>query len=302
MMAGKPAPIILDTDIGGDIDDTWALAFLLKCPELDLKLVVTDFVNNDYRTRIAAKLLDVAGRSDIPVATGISGGKEATTGAQEPWISEYQLEDYPGIVHQDGVNAIIEIIMSSPDPVTLIAIGPAPNIRTALETEPRIAPRTRFVGMFGSIRKDIFNKEGAIAEWNVLCDIPSAKSVFTAPWLSRTITPLDTCGRVQLRDENYAKILTCPNPLTKAVIENYRLWTATGGGNPDEHSSILYDTVAVYLAFSEARLEIEELGIRVTDDGFTRVDPVAPKWRCATSWLDLPGFEDFLVSRLISTP
>jgi inosine-uridine nucleoside N-ribohydrolase len=53
----KPIPVILDTDIGGDIDDTWALAMLLKSPELDLKLVVTDTGNTTYRAGVAAKLL-----------------------------------------------------------------------------------------------------------------------------------------------------------------------------------------------------------------------------------------------------
>src|SRR3974377_591872 len=52
--ARKKTPVLLDTDIGDDIDDTWALALLLKSPELDLKLVVTDFGNTVYRAKIAA--------------------------------------------------------------------------------------------------------------------------------------------------------------------------------------------------------------------------------------------------------
>ena len=60
-------PVILDTDIGGDIDDTWALAMVLKSPELDLKLVVTDTGNTTYRACVTAKMLEVAGRTDVPV-------------------------------------------------------------------------------------------------------------------------------------------------------------------------------------------------------------------------------------------
>ena len=299
-MINKPIPVILDTDIGGDIDDTWALAFLLRCPELDLKLVTTGTGDTEYRARIVARLLETAGRSDVPIAPGIGEGSDGPREAQRPWVTKYRLGDYPGTVHRDAPRALVDCIMGASGPVTLIVIGPAPNIRAALELEPGITERARFAGMFGSIRKDVFDKEGAIAEWNVKCDIPSAQAVFTAPWLSRVITPLDTCGRVQLKGEKYAKVRDCPDPLVRAVIENYRLWAVNGGGNPEEHSSLLYDTVAVYLAFSEALLGMEEMGIRVTDDGFTRPDLSAPVSRCATHWRDLPAFEDLLVSRLIS--
>jgi len=68
---GVRIPVILDTDIGTDIDDTWALALLLRCPELDVRLVVSDTGNTEYRAAIIARLLEVAGRTDIPVGIGI---------------------------------------------------------------------------------------------------------------------------------------------------------------------------------------------------------------------------------------
>jgi inosine-uridine nucleoside N-ribohydrolase len=67
----RKIPVILDTDIGGDIDDTWALAMMLRCPELDIKLVVSDTGNTTYRAKIIAKILHIAGRTDIAVGIGI---------------------------------------------------------------------------------------------------------------------------------------------------------------------------------------------------------------------------------------
>ena len=67
----RPVPVILDTDIGDDIDDTWALALALKSPELDMKLVVTDYGNTEHRAKIVARVLEVAGRTDIPIGIGI---------------------------------------------------------------------------------------------------------------------------------------------------------------------------------------------------------------------------------------
>src|SRR6516162_8277625 len=69
--SGKPKPVILTTDIGDDIDDTWALGLLLKSPELDLKLVLGDYGKNQYRAKVLAKFLETAGRTDVAVGVGL---------------------------------------------------------------------------------------------------------------------------------------------------------------------------------------------------------------------------------------
>ncbi len=284
-------PVILDTDIGGDIDDTWALAMMLKSPEIDVKLILTDTGNTTYRAKIVAKMLEIAKRTDIPIGIGIHLSND--TGGQEPWVKDYDISSYPGKIYEDGVGALIETIMSSPETITLICIGPVPNISSALEREPRIAQKARFVGMHGSIRKGYDGNDSISAEYNVVAYPKDCQKVFTAPW-DMTITPLDTCGLVRLRGEKYKKICESNDPLIKAVIENYNIWAK---GTPNE-SSVLFDTVAIYLAFSKELLVMEELGIRVTDDGYTVIDDNAKKINCATSWKDLSAYEDFLVSRL----
>src|SRR5574341_106626 len=87
-------PIILDTDIGDDIDDTWALVLALKSPELDVKLVVTDFGNTEYRAKIVARLLEIAGRTEIPIGIGIR--ENDAEGPQSDWVKGYDLSKYPG--------------------------------------------------------------------------------------------------------------------------------------------------------------------------------------------------------------
>lgn len=291
----KRIPVILDTDIGGDIDDTWALAMMLKSPELDVRLIVSNTGDTVYRARIIAKLLEVANRTDIPVGTGLNQGSQPGREPQEPWVAGYDLRHYPGTVHDDGVKAIIDTIMHSPESVTLICIGPVPNIAEALQREPHIASKCRFVGMFGSIRRSHDGSKEVIAEYNVAKDIKACQKVFTAPWREMVITPLDTCGIIRLKDRKYRSVCSSSDPLTQAVIENYRIWLK---GKPDEQSSILFDTVAIYLAFAEDLLVMEDMGIRVADDGFTIQDPKARAIRCATDWKDMGAFEDLLVQRL----
>jgi inosine-uridine nucleoside N-ribohydrolase len=291
--AVRPIPVILDTDIGDDIDDTWALALILKSPELDLRLVVSDNGNAVYRARLIAKMLQAAGRTDVAVGVGLKA--EDKGGRQAQWVEGYDLKSYPGKVHQDGVQAIIDTIMNSPEPVTLIAIGPVQNLAAALEREPRIAQKARFVGMHGSVRKGYGGKPTIEAEYNVKVDAKACRKAFEAAW-DMTITPLDTCGLVQLKGEKYAAVRDSKDPLAAALVENYRIWAK--GDKPPTASSILFDTVAVYLAFTENLLKMEKLGIRVDDKGMTLIDPAAKVMNVATEWKDMAAFEDLLVKRL----
>ena len=308
--ARQKIPVILDTDIGDDIDDTWALVLALKCPELDIKLVAGDYGRSRYRAKLIAKLLETADRTDIPVGVGIEIDKPAPEiSRQQEWIAGYDLANYPGTVHQDGVQAIIDTIMNSPEPITVIAVGPVPNLRAALEREPRITGKAKFVGMHGSIRKGYGGRAEISPEWNVKADPKAARAVLSAAW-DVTITPLDTCQRVVLEGDRYAAIHRCADPLVRALMENYRIWWKNHDRlnpegdttRPQLGSSILYDTVAVYLAFSQELCKMETLSVRVDDKGFTRIDPAGKSMSVATKWRDLPKFGDFLVERLTGAP
>jgi inosine-uridine nucleoside N-ribohydrolase len=298
-----PVPVILDTDIGDDIDDTWALALLLKSPELDLKLVVGDYGESQYRARLLAKLLDRAGRSDVPVGVGLDIAPRGE-GRQSAWIKDYDLKSYPGKVLTNGVQAIIDTIMNSPQPVTLICIGPLPNIAEALKREPRIAQHARFVGMDGSVRLG-YGTAKPCAEWNVKADPKALQAVFAAPW-DITITPLDTCGLVTLAGDKYGRVRDATDRNVADLIANYRVWLLNqptlAADMADHHSTTLFDTVAVYLAIKPEQCVMEKLNLRVTDDGFTVIDPQARLVNVATQWKDLGTYEDFLVERLAGKP
>ena len=299
-------PAIISTDIGDDIDDTWALTLALRCPELDIKLVLGDYGNPLPRARLIAKILEAAHRSDIPVGVGV-GTESNTVHRQSKWIEGYDLGRYPGTVYRDGVKALIDIVMSSKEPVTLICIGPLPNIAEALRREPRIAQKARFVGMQGSVRLGYGKNSKPAAEWNVRANPAACRAALTAPW-DITITPLDTCGLIQLKGENYTRVRDCADPAVKTLIENYRVWAEFNAAKSGKAASTitasttLFDCVAVYLAVSRDLCVMEKLNLRVDDDGFTREDPAARPMNVATAWKDLPAFETWLVQRLTAQP
>jgi inosine-uridine nucleoside N-ribohydrolase len=296
--SAHPIPVILATDIGDDIDDTWALGLLLKCPELRLKLVATEFGKAPYRAKLLGKFLEQTGHADIPIAVG-PDVEPRGEGAQAEWVKNYDLSSYPGRVHFDGVGAMIAAIMGSPQPVTLICIGPMPNVAAALEREPRIVQRARFVGMDGSVRLGYGGARTPEAEWNVKANPTAAQKVLAANW-NITITPLDTCGLVTLDGARYQRMLQARDPVPATIVENYRLWSKAGqkAAEAEHHSSVLYDPVAVYLSFDQQFCKMERLGIRVTGEGLTVIDNQAKPMNVATEWKDLEGFRDLLVNRL----
>ena len=298
-------PVILDTDIGTDIDDSWALAYLLRCPELDLKLVLTDTGDTRYRAKIAAKLLQLAGRADVPVGIGRQGTMGDAERNLDPWIRGYDLGKYPGRVVEDGIGALIDTVMQSPAPVTIIAIGAVPNLAEAVTREPRLAAKCRFVGMQGSFDVGYGGSGPAVAESNVRGDPAALRTVLAAPWQDILLTPLDTCGRVSLSGNNYARIWgSMHDPLLRAVIESYCVFAPRVSWMKCDffatRSTTLFDCVAVYLATSESLVEIETVLFRVTDDGLTIRDPHGARARVALRWKDEPAFEQHLAAILLS--
>lgn len=288
-------PVILDTDIGDDIDDTWALLFLLKSPQFDVKLITTTNGQQDYRGRLIAKLLTEAGRTDIPI--GLGAGESKQPRKQMPWIKDFPLSAYKGTIYQDGVGAMLRTANDCPAPVTIIAIGPLQTVAAALARDPSLASKTNYIGMQGSIARPV-------AEFNVKAAVNSAQQVFAAPWRSARITPLDTCGQpdVSISGQRFAKLQQSNDPLVKVLLTNYAIWSKTRDPSQLTNSTILYDTVAICLAdpACRARLNIQTKKIRITNDGLTTVSNDGNPIDVAMTWKDLDGFRDHLVNVLLS--
>ena len=85
----SPVPIFLDTDIGGDIDDTWALAFLLNCPELKLEYALTCVPVTSYRAKVVAKLFQWANNTETPIGMYCGSGCGAICGS---WALSAQMD------------------------------------------------------------------------------------------------------------------------------------------------------------------------------------------------------------------
>ena len=304
-------PTILDTDIGHDVDDVWALAFLLKCPELDIRLITTSTGDTSYRASLVAKMLQFMDRTDIPIGIGIPLDDNPHT--HSAWLDNFDLGQYPGTLIRDGVGAICETIMVAESKVSLICIGPVPNIAAALTRQPAICDNAKFIGMHGSIYRGYLDAPKPTREFNVMTHALACRAVFEASW-EKVITPLDTCGNVILSGERFARIREAakqqgPTSAAGICIENHlawfkavRDWPILESMDAQRQSSILYDLVAVYLGFTEQWLDIKTLPIVVTPDGKTLIDEEGQYVRCALNWHDQDKFLNLVTERLVGAP
>ncbi len=162
-------PIILDTDIGTDVDDALALTLAIQSPELKVLAVTTVDGDPRLRARIARKLLDLLGREDIPVATGSDhqlNGKPFTQpviGAQG--FIETEQDGLP-LQEEHAVDLIIRILQSSERKITLVTIGAVTNVATALQRCPEVKEKIeRLVMMGGCITPSRVLKQEGWARW-----------------------------------------------------------------------------------------------------------------------------------------
>ena len=115
-----------------------------------------------------------------------------------------------------------------------------------------------------------------------------------------TMAPLDICATLRLEGKRYARVRESREPRAVALIENYDSWVSRRS-HPQDSSSILFDTAAVYLAVDESLCEIETLKLSVDDVGMTVRDERGRAVRCALKWKDRDAFEELLV-RAVTAP
>ena len=238
--------IILDTDIGDDVDDALALAFALLCGEIELVGVTTVFRDTVRRAELACCVLDALGRGDVPVYAGLgkplfdnASKGQAAIETHRPRQME-AIRQYPGPSRPaDGraVDFIVDTLMGSDGDIMLVPIGPLTNIAAALTLEPRLSQKTTIClmgGCAGQMR----------AEWNILCDPEAAHVVFGAG-APITMVGLDVTEKCRLNTAQVGAIGRVDRPVNRLCFDLIQLWRKDSGR---EHP-VLHDPLAVAMVF-----------------------------------------------------
>ena len=285
--------IILDTDIGDDIDDAFALSLALNSPELKIVGITSAWGNTALRSRLLDRILCETGREDIPVYTGVPT-KTTTRFTQQAWAS--QCGDHP---HSDAVTFLLDQIRQYPGQITLIAIAPLTNIGAAISRDPATFRKLkRVVLMGGSIYRgyDDFGYTSSHkpdAEYNIATDVAASQKLFTSG-VPIYMMPLDS---TQLKfDETKRSLLaSISTPLTDSL----QVLTAEWQRNAQQTTPTLYDVVATAYAIDPETCPTTPLHIEVDDEGFTRIAPGASNANvCLEPHTD--AFFNLLMPRLLN--
>lgn len=315
---------ILDTDIGDDIDDAFALALALKSPELKLLGITTAFGDTELRAELVERYLAAVRRTDIPVDVGVptphTNGFTQAAYAQPgilPPIDRCMLQllsvsqiptpqrekdRYEACEkdRRDAVGFILGQIRLYPGEITLIAIGPLINIEAAIKQDPAtFAKLKRVVMMGGSVYRgyDGANGErrGPDAEWNTSRD-PAGLRALLASGVPVFMMPLDST-QVHLETKEREEVFAHGSPLTDQLTLLYHQWKAGTEGHPD--APTLFDPVAVTYTIRPDLCPATPLRLEVDDKGFTRPVEGTPNAQvCLKS--DEKGFLELLLGRLTS--
>jgi purine nucleosidase len=278
-------PILVDTDIGTDIDDAFALALVSRSPELQLLGVTTVSGDTQARARLAAKLLWAAGLRNVPVAAGEPG--KPLPIEQTRWADGFRS---PELLREKAVTFLRSQILRRPGQITLVAIGPLTNLGALLKSDPTLAKKIkRIVLMGGSIAHGYDDERRPVAEYNIASDPAAAQVVFSSG-VPILMCPLDVTAMLQLRHEDRHRIFTRLTPLTDALTLLYHLW--------NQRTPTLFDPMAVSMVVDPSLCRTQPLAIRVDSEGFTRVATGQPP--NATVALDTQPskFFQFYLSRL----
>ena len=302
--SASPQPVIIDTDIGSDIDDSFAIALALQSSEfLDVQLIVTCTDDTTARAKIAAKLLTIARRDSIPIGIGQANSNK-TRHTLWDWAKDFNLSEYKGGVYEDGVDQMAKIILASDTTVDIIAIGPMTNFPILLQKYPGVVKNARIRAMAGSIYRGYDNSTTPAKEYNVMMCPYCMQELLQAGW-NVSITPLDTCGTTTLPPRYSDPFIAASNSWSLALSSSLLYFCTVLQCNLNVATSPLYDTVATLLTLPNAGdfIDFKMLNLRITGDGYTVIDDnEGTPTQVALYWnKDLVGLDHyrmFLVSAL----
>lgn len=260
------AKVIIDTDIGDDIDDALALAFALRRPELDVQAVTTVYGATDLRLEIVSKLLTILGRDDIPIAPGA----RHPMGETDPKVKKSLDERVPNqhaflkpgdtprpATRDDAVDLILETADKFAGDVYLVTIGAETNIALALQRDPDLAKKVKAIAIMGGAPFD--NR----VEWNIRCDPDAAEIVFASE-ARKFVASWETSRRVVMTPPYIDRLRGVETSIAQALVELIDAWMPHRGAKA---GPVIYDICPILWCYDPSFFTMEPRRILVETKG-----------------------------------
>jgi purine nucleosidase len=289
-----PVSLILDTDIGSDVDDALALAFALRHPDIDLVAVTTVADDTVLRAHIATRLLEIAGRSDIPVAPGVgwetspsgrlSAGGHEGRGLIEP-------DEVAPTFSDDAVSVLLE-----PAGAEICTIGMQSNIAAAIDRDPSFPSRVPRLTVMGGLFDE---RMPTSRDHNLVVDPAASMRSLNAAWPSLLIVPVDVTMKVPL-PVSHLDELRDGDELSRALARLLEVFRQVNE-LPADRAALLHDPLCVATIVDKRFVNTERLPVRVVPrDGYVRtiVDPSGREAEVVRS-ADAKAFADFWLETVL---
>ena len=266
-------PVLLDTDLGSDVDDAIALALLLASPELELVAVTTVAADVHGRARATARLLGLAGRTEVEVC---AGARDALVRRERFVWREIETEGYPPgpdarLSSEPAAERIVRAARERPG-LELIAIGPLTNLAHALALDPGLPERVACLHVMGGHIRHVAIGGRVCApgiDYNLCSDPEASAMVLGAGFRTRLVTA-DVTLQTWLRESDLARLATAKGAVARALVPLIRLWTPwqheifvaqLGGTLAPDNVAFLHDPLTVLSLVDESALGFERLRI-----------------------------------------
>jgi purine nucleosidase len=249
--------VLIDTDIGDDIDDALALALALRSPEIELLGVTTVFGDTQKRAHLAAHLLQTFGREDIPVAAGQPMPllpRHRPSGVPQAAILNTCASSLP-LSPYSAPELIAQTAMTHQGHLTLLCLGPLTNVALALTIEPHLFMTIRSIVLMGGTSGFPW------PEWNIRSDAKAAQIVLAAG-VPVTLLGWNVTKRCQLRESDIEKLVYVSSPQTRLLSQLLAVWQRH---RPFWHPRLpyLHDPLTVVALCAPQLLQFEEMTARV---------------------------------------
>lgn len=264
-----PQRIIFDTDIGTDIDDAYALAFLVNSPEIEIEAVTTVWGDPLLRARIARKLLNLLERPDIPAAVGESMPLE---GGRQPFLMGHEGN---GVVEEDedlplsdapACELIESLLRKYPHEIKVLLMAPQTNFGKMLLQKPELAGLIKEFVIMGGLPfygpKEMERLGERPVELNLSVDPQAARIVFESG------TPITLIGAnvtmpTMLRPEHIERIKKHGTPVTDLLYKMTKEWLRV----IDQDKTPMHDPLAASAAFTLDFLDTMMLNVTIETKG-----------------------------------
>lgn len=309
--------IILDTDMGTDVDDALCLALALASPEFEIVAVTTVSRDAAARARITRRLLDLAGRNDVPVFAGADEAR--TPGRTFAWTGrEGDGILVPGdacTIEDEPATTALERLLRENEDLEVLAVGPMTNLAALLDGDPSLASRIRRQTLMGGHIREIryrgFTFPPGI-DYN-LCSDPDASRITLGADVPTRLVTGDVTLQTWLGEEDLRRLEERDTPFHRALTAAIRIWapiqktifSGLGADMEGDNVAFLHDPLALACVADESFCTFENLAIEpAMKDGVFRTlerragHPGSRDMRVATA-VDAERFRDHFVERVL---